>query len=231
MASRPIGVVGDRNLGHKTHLLTESALRQLPQEPAFEWVPTKDLAGGVGSRLDEYGGLLISPGSPYRSMEGAVAAIRHARERGLPLLGTCGGFQHIVIEFVRNVLGIVDADHAETNPTAPHLAVTPLACSLAGQSHLVTLAGGTKAAEIYQTQSAIEPFFCNFGLNRAYIPMLDARGLRVSGVSEDGEPRVLELVGHPFFVGTLYVPQARSTSYVPHPLLQAFVVAALGARV
>lgn len=226
MASRRIGIIGDRNPAYKVHLLTEDALAQLPEALPFAWIPTEDLADGTGSRLDEYVGLLISPGSPYRSMKGALAAIRHARERGLPLLGTCGGFQHIVIEFVRNVLGIADADHAETNPTADRLAVTPLACSLAGESHPVNLIRGTIAAEIYEAQSVIEPFFCNFGLNPEYTAMLDERGLRVSGIGEDGQPRILELVGHPFFVGTLYVPQARSTTDAPHPVLRAFIAAA-----
>lgn len=225
-----IGIVGDRNPAYPTHRLTESALAHLPGALPFAWIPTEDLANEAGSRLDEYAGLLIAPGSPYRSMTGALAAIRHARERKVPLLGTCGGFQHIVIEFVRNVLGIADADHAETNPSADRLAVTAMACSLAGESHPVRLIAGTRAAQMYGTDRVVEPFFCSFGLNPGYAPILEARGLRISGVGENGEARIVELADHPFFVGTLYVPQARSTAQAPHPLLQAFIAAAHRSR-
>ena len=64
------------------------------------------------------------PGSPYHSAEGALAAIRFAREKRRVFLGTCGGFQHALIEFARNVLGVSQAEHAETAPTAPDLVVT-----------------------------------------------------------------------------------------------------------
>jgi CTP synthase (UTP-ammonia lyase) len=221
-----IGIVGDRNPGNPTHLATEGALGHVPEPVGFEWVPTEQIPEAPEARLARYAGLLISPGSPYRSMDGALAAIRYARERDVPLLGTCGGFQHIVVEFVRNVLGFTEADHAETNPSAPRLAITPLACSLAGQHHPVNFVAGSLAAGLYGTEAAVEPFFCTFGLNPDYRPMLEARGLVVSGLGDDGLVRILELRDHPFFVGTLYVPQARSQPAAPHPLLVAFVAAA-----
>jgi CTP synthase (UTP-ammonia lyase) len=221
-----IGIIGDRNPGNPTHLATENALGHLPEPVPFEWVPTPEIAADPAGRLSRYAGLIISPGSPYQSMEGALAAIRHAREQFVPLLGTCGGFQHIVVEFTRNVLGIADADHAETNPSAPRLAITPLTCSLAGQSHPVLLIAGSRAAVIYGATAAVEPFYCNYGLNPDFRPLLEARGLVVSGLGEDGLVRVLELREHPFFFGTLYVPQARSRPGAPHPLVAGLAQAA-----
>ena len=221
-----IGIIGDRNPANQTHLATENALGHIPQPVAFEWVPTSEIAPDPAARLARYAGLIISPGSPYLSMEGALAAIRHAREKSVPLLGTCGGFQHIVVEFVRNVLGIADADHAETNPSAPRLAITPLTCSLAGQNHPVLLIAGSRVAGIYGSADAMEPFYCNYGLNPDFRPLLEARGLGVSGLGEDGLVRVLELREHPFFFGTLYVPQARSRPGAPHPLVAALAEAA-----
>lgn len=221
-----IGIVGDFNPGNPTHRATEAALRRLPRPVAFAWVATGDIARDPQA-LEGYSGLLIAPGSPYRSMDGALAAIRRAREGNIPLLGTCGGFQHIVVEFVRDVLGIDDAEHAETSPSAPRLAITPLVCSLAGQSHPVTLVAGSAAAVIYGgARSSIEPFFCGYGLNPEYLPRIEARGLRVGGVGEDGTVRILELAGHPFFFGTLFVPQARAAEQGTHPLIAAFVAAA-----
>jgi CTP synthase (UTP-ammonia lyase) len=218
-----IGIVGDRNPDNRTHLATEQAFGHLLQPIRCEWTATDEITPG---RLSAYAGLLISPGSPYRDMEGALAAIRHAREARVPVLGTCGGFQHMVVEFARNVLGIRDADHAETNPAAPRLAITPLSCSLAGQTHPVRFLAGSRAAALYGVEQAEEPFYCNYGLNPEIRPTLEAHGLSVSGLGEDGAVRVLELSGHPFFFGTLYVPQARSRPGLPHPLIAALADAA-----
>ena len=159
-------------------------------------------------------------------MDGVFRAIRHARESDVPLIGTCGGFQHLVIEFARNVLGLEDAGHAETDSDSPHLFITPLSCSLVGRTMNVTLHPGTRAHACYAADGARESYYCNFGLNPAYQGDLEAAGLRISGVDADGEPRVVELPGHPFFIGTLFLPQTRSSPNTPHPLIAAFVTAA-----
>ncbi len=216
-----IGIVGDRDPANRTHLFTEQAFSHLPEPIRCAWIPT----GQVGD-LTGFAGLLIAPGSPYRDMEGALRAIRHAREAQVPVLGTCGGFQHMVVEFARNVLGIPEADHAETNPGAPRLAVTPLTCSLAGQDHPVRFLPGSRVRDLCAADRAVEPFYCNYGLNPEFRPLLEARGLKVAGLGEDGEVRVLELAGHPFFIGTLYVPQARSRPGAPHPLIAGLAAAA-----
>jgi len=221
-----LGIVGDRNPALLVHWATEAALGHLPEPPRYEWVPTEEVPAAPAARLSRYHGLLISPGSPYRSMEGALLAIRHARETGTPLLGTCGGFQHLVVEVARDVLGVKDAEHAETSPGSPRLAVTPLSCSLAGQSHPVRIGAGTRAAALYRAEEVVEPFFCSYGLNPEFRAPLEACGLRVSGLGVDGVVRVVELDGHPFFLGTLYVPQAGSRPGVPHPLLVGLLAAA-----
>ena len=86
------------------------------------------------------------------------------------------------------------------------------------------LAPGSRVAELYDAERTVEPFFCSYGLNPEYRERLEAAGLRISGWDADGEARAVELAGHPFFVGTLYVPQARSDGD-RHPL----VVGLLGA--
>ncbi|HEY1892082.1 MAG TPA: hypothetical protein VGG63_16885 [Steroidobacteraceae bacterium] len=113
----------------------------------------------------------------------------------VPLLGTCGGFQHLIVEFLRNVVGVADADHEETSPDAPHLAVTALQCSLAGQVHRVRLVRGARARAIYDAEEVREPFYCNYGLNPEYRSLLEPHGLRVSGVGDGDEARVVELSG------------------------------------
>ncbi len=218
-----IAIVGDRNPDNVTHRATEAAFLKLEVEAS--WVPTPALHGNV-SLLQTYDGALIAPGSPYANRDGALAAIRYARERGLPTLGTCGGFQHMLVEFARNVAGIADPDHAEEHPAARRLVVTPLACSLAGQEHPVRILPGTRAADLYGVRESTEPFFCALGLNPAYLAPLERAGLRFTGFGAEGEARILELPGHPFFMGTLFVPQAGRPRQDPHPLLSGLVTAA-----
>jgi CTP synthase (UTP-ammonia lyase) len=159
-------------------------------------------------------------------MDGALKAIRVAREQGVPLLGTCGGFQHVAIEFARNMLGIEGADHEESNPGASELVIVRLPVSLADHEHEVFFAPGSRVAAIYGASVAVEPFFCSYGLNPEYRSRIVDCGLVVSGTCADGAARVLEIPEHPFFIATLYVPQARYRPGEPHPLVTAFVAAA-----
>lgn len=221
-----IGIIGDRNPNYRVHLATEAALSHIPDPIGFEWVATDDIGGAVAARLSKFAGLIVAPGSPYRDMDGALAAIRHARESGVPLLGTCGGFQHLVLEFARNVLGVADAEHAETAPDAPRLAIAPLVCSLAGTVGRVRFAPGSRVAEIYGSDASDEPFFCSYGLNPEYREPLETAGARVTGTGEDGAARVVEVADHPFLIGTLFVPQAGSRPGAPHPLIVALAAAA-----
>lgn len=221
-----IGIVGDRNPRYALHLASEQALAEDPDHPTVEWMPTDSIRSPDERLLSRYAGFLIAPGSPYRATDGVLTAIRYAREGRVPLLGTCGGFQNLIVEFVRNVLGVADADHEESNPSARHLAVTALQCSLAGQTHRVRLVAGTHAQAIYGSMAVFEPFYCNYGLNPQYQPLLEPHGLRISGWGDDGEVRIVELSEHPFFLGTLYVPQARHERGVSHVLIRALVDAA-----
>jgi CTP synthase (UTP-ammonia lyase) len=227
-----IAVVGDLDPDNPTHAATNDALGHsataLGASVDVSWVPTEALgeAADPGSTLAAFDAVLVAPGSPYRSMTGALAAIEHARRTSLPLIGTCGGFQHLVIEFARNVLHLADVQHAEYDPYASSLIVTPLSCSLAGQALDVSIVPGTRAGKAYGVERATERYYCNFGLNPDYADDLAAAGLAVSGTDADGEVRIIELGDHPFFIGTLFVPQARSTLVRPHPLVTAFVEAA-----
>lgn len=198
---------------------------------SVEWIPTPDLAHGAEHTLREFDGVWIAPGSPYESMQGALAAICVARTTALPLIGTCGGFQHVVIEYARNVLGVSDAEHAEYDPTASQLFITALECSLAGMTMSVRLRSGTLAATAYRADETTESYYCSFGLNADYLGALETGGLSVSGVDQDGEVRVIELPTHPFFIATLFVPQMASTEQSPHPLVSAFVAACANATI
>lgn len=132
----------------------------------------------------------------------------------------------MVVEHVRNVLGFRDADHEETSPQAARLVITALSCSLVGQEHEVELIEGSFARALYGANSTFEDYYCNYGVNPAYVQLLEESGLFVGGVDGDGEVRVVERRDHPFFLGTLFVPQTRSTKRSPHPVMRAFAEAA-----
>jgi CTP synthase (UTP-ammonia lyase) len=121
------------------------------------------------------------------------------------------------------VMGIREAAHAETDPYASCLFITPLSCSLVGTTMEVRVKPGTQAAAIYRDTRVTERYYCNFGLNPAYEEQLVRAGLEISGTDQAGEARIMELSSHPFFIGTLFVPQANSSKEKPHPIVLAFL--------
>ena len=231
-----IAIVGDRDAAFPPHPATDTALEHaslatgLPLDA--QWIATDAFAAMDAQTAHRALGdaVIVAPGSPYRSMDGALRAVRIAREGGLPLLGTCGGFQHVVLEFARHVLGLRDAAHAEYDPYASRLFIVPLSCSLAGRAMPVTVLPETISARAYGRQTVVEQYYCNFGLDPRYALDLDRAGLRTAALDGDGEVRILELAGHPFFVATLFVPQLTSSMADPHPLLVSFLTAARMAK-
>lgn len=223
-----IGIIGDFNSGYPTHIATndaiEHSLAALHSPVQYQWIGTDELAQAGGlKKLTEFTGLWIGPGSPYKSMAGALSAIQWARELEIPLLGTCGGFQHIILEHARNVLGFADAEHEEIAPHAARLFISRLTCSLVGRSMTITLQPDSLVARSYSQTRIQEQYRCNFGVNPEYENVLRSSALRIVGSDDEGVVRVVELADHPFFVGTLFVPQLTSAPGAPHPLVLAFV--------
>jgi CTP synthase (UTP-ammonia lyase) len=223
-----IAFIGEYDPSSPTHSATNAAFRhssdRLKSEIATAWVSTESVEDEM---FDYFDAVLIAPGGPYKDQNKALAAIRFARENGVPCLGTCAGFQHMVIEYARNVLGVADAQHAEYQPDAAEAFITPLVCSLAGRSMGLTFEPGSKVADAYGSTSATEQYFCNFGVDPARVETLKSGAMRVTGSDAEGVIRVIEWPESPFFVGTLFVPQSRSLPTRPHPLITAFVRAAV----
>jgi L-amino acid N-acyltransferase YncA len=224
-----VAIVGDYSSNFPPHVKTGEALQHaqaaLGIRVEADWIPTADLDEHA-TKLSHYDAVLVAPGAPYKSMTGALNAIRHCRETGLPLLGTCGGCQHVAIEFAHNVLGISDDSHAKSDPYASKLIITPLSCSLKGLTMEVQIEPGSQVERLYGATRAIEQYYCNFGLNPEYQGKLHEAGLRIVGSDTSGEARILSLDGHPFFVATLFVPQLTSAPDKPHPIILGFLHAA-----
>jgi CTP synthase (UTP-ammonia lyase) len=192
------------------------------------WFPTPSLLGDAAAALAPYDAVWCAPGGPFASLDGALAGIRVARQTDVPFLGTCAGFQHGVIEFARNVVGIAGAYHAEYDgaPVDSPLLIDELLCSLVGQTMEVQIVDDD-TRKLYGAAEADERYYCRFGLDERYTPTLSAAGLVVAGSdADDGGTRIMRLVRHPFFYLTLFVPQTASTPECPHPLVNAYVAAA-----
>jgi len=221
-----IAILGEFTPAFKPHLATNAAIRHsrdaLDIAVEGDWISTADIGMPL---FESYSGVWVAPGSPYKNLDLTLWAIQKARENGVPCFGTCGGFQHMILEYARNVLSFKDAQHAEYDPYASDLFVSRLACSLAGREMELAFVEGSKVASIYGSLSATEEYYCNFAVNPEKVSLLTGSALRISGSDAEGELRVIELPDHPFFVGTLFVPQTRSATGNPHPLVNAFLKA------
>jgi CTP synthase (UTP-ammonia lyase) len=222
-----IALVGDRSSTIKAHTRIPAILRSTqlgtgPVEPY--WIGTDTIEGL--SDLAGFDGIWLTPGSPYIAIDGALKAVETARTLSIPFLGTCGGFQHLLLEIARDVCGLGQAHHAEVDPDAELLVIAPLSCSLADAEDTITIVAGTKAAAAMGAGPATERFFCRYGLNPAFADTLVSAGVRFSGHDANGDPRVVEVTDHPWMVGALFQPELSSDATLVHPLIRAFVDAA-----
>lgn len=217
-----LALVGDRSPLVQAHARLPDILRAFDDDGAaldVYWVHSTEVAA---TDLAGFDGIWVLPGSPYADLDGVLAAVRHAREHGVPFLGTCGGFQHMLLEFARAVCGIA-AEHAESDPTAIDPLIRPLSCSLLGEERVVHVVAGTRAADVLGVAPRTERYFCSYGLDPRFERVLVDHGLVVAGRDDAGDVRLAELPDHPFFVGALFQPELSSTRSWVHPLIAAYV--------
>jgi CTP synthase (UTP-ammonia lyase) len=216
-----IALVGDFNDQQKSHQAISKALSAVPGgEVNGVWVPTDSL--GKAESLAQFDGIWCVPGMPYRSADGALAAIRYARTSRTPFLGTSAGFQYALIEYARNVMGFADADHQKTNPKAAMPLISPLGCALAGMKARVRFTNGSLLRKAYRVAESVEHYHCSFGLNGRYRRLVEGGQLYVAAVDDQQEIRAVELDGHPFFVAALFQPEMGA---LPNPIVSEFVAA------
>lgn len=221
-----VALVGDRSANVRAHVRIPKLFEALLARDGIAldayWIPTPD---AESRDLRGFDAIWVVPGSPYASEAGAIAAARTAREEEIPFLGTCGGFQHAMLEYARDVCGLPNVQHAESRPDAGELLLVPLECSLVGHEEAVMVVPGTRAASIMGAGRRVERYHCAYGLNDAYLDVLTQAGLRFSGFDDDGHVRILEIPGHPFFLATLFQPELDGDGTRPHALITAFAAA------
>jgi len=226
-----IALIGDRNdaiIAHRAiPIALELVKRDLNTEVQGDWIHSSEISA-ASRQLDRYHGIWCVPGSPYANTEGVLSSIAFARQSGRPFLGTCGGFQHAMLEYARGVWGIAAAAHAETDPAAVDPVIAPLACSLVNVAATLHFAAGSRLARIYGTLGPVsEEYHCSYGLNPSFAARLNDGPLRVSARDGEGSVRGVELDGHPFYVGTLFQPERAALRGQTPSLVRAFVAAAV----
>ncbi len=196
-----------------------------------------EITDNPGEILGHLDGVLVAPGFGERGIEGKINAIRYLRENKVPFFGICLGLQCAVVEFARNVLGLEDAYSTEMKQDAAH----PVIDLMPDQKTIRTKGGtmrlgayaceikeGTLAHKAYQSTMIYERHRHRYELNNEYLKDFEANGLIASGINPDSKlVEVMELENHPFFLGTQYHPELKSTVEKPHPLFVAFVKACL----
>ena len=196
-----------------------------------------EVIDNVSEALSHLDGVLVAPGFGERGIEGKINAIRHLRENGIPFFGICLGLQCAVVEFARNVMGLEDAYSTEMKPDAAH----PVIDLMPDQKNIRMKGGtmrlgayacdikeGSLAYQAYQSPLIYERHRHRYELNNEYLRDFESKGLIASGVNPETKlVEVMELTNHPFFLGTQYHPELKSTVERPHPLFVAFVKACL----
>ena len=222
-----IALIGDHDPEVTAHQAIPVALgmaaEHLGQDIQFQWLATDRI--NAATPLNDFDGFWCVPASPYRDMDGALRAIRFAREQQRPFLGTCGGFQHAVLEFARNVLGWSDAEHGETSPEATRALLTPLTCSLVEAVDSIHLVEGSLIAKAYENAEIREGYRCRYGVNPEFERELLKQQLHAVGHDSAGDLRAVELKDHPFFVATLFQPERAALQGTLPPLVRALIEA------
>jgi CTP synthase (UTP-ammonia lyase) len=222
-----IALIGDYDPQVTAHQAIPVALGMAAEHSGvdvqFEWLATDHIK--ADTPLEHFNGFWCVPASPYRDMDGALRAIGFAREQRRPFLGTCGGFQHAVLEYARNVLGWADAEHGETSPDAERALLTPLTCSLVEAVDSIYLMSGSLIAQAYENTEIREGYHCRYGVNPEFGQALLSRQLRAVGHDSAGDLRAVELKDHPFFVATLFQPERAALKGTLPPLVRALIEA------
>ena len=207
----------------------------------LRWIPSDEVDGLLAaSYLEGVDGIVVPGGFGVRGIEGKIAAVRYARENGIPFLGLCLGLQCAVIEIARHRLGLSDAHSSEFDPTTLHPVIDLMeeqegVEELGGTMRLglyaARLAEGSLARRLYGEELIYERHRHRYEVNNRYRADLEAAGLTLSGISPDGRlVEIIELPGHPYFIASQFHPEFKSRPDAPHPLFAGLVRAARDLR-
>lgn len=204
----------------------------------LKWIHSEKLTkSNISSELKDLDGILVAPGFGSRGISGKIEAVKFARENKIPFLGICLGMQCAVIEFARNVLGMPDAHTTEIDeqckfPVISMMEEQKSIANLGGTmrlgSYKCKLKPNSNTANAYNTELINERHRHRYEFNNAFLTQFEEKGMISTGTNPDtGLVEVVEIPGHPWFVGVQYHPEYKSTVENPHPLFVAFVNASI----
>jgi len=191
----------------------------------------------VNKELGGYHGILVAPGFGDRGIDGKILAAKYAREYKVPFLGICLGLQCAVIEFARNVMGYTDAHSTEMTNITTHpvidlmeeqKGVTEKGGTMRLGGYACSLKKGSKVQKAYNTEMVRERHRHRYEFNNDFMEEYENHGMVPTGINpESGLVEIMEQIDHPWFVGTQFHPEYRSTVLNPHPLFIAFLKASM----
>jgi CTP synthase len=204
----------------------------------IRWIESEDFEGEQSRLriLDSVNGIVLPQGYGARGTEGKIRAANYAREKGIPLLGLCFGFQLSIVSFARNVLGLKDANSTEINPQTQHPVidllpeqkdVSELGGTMRLGGHDISVLKPSAAFDVYGRQTIRGRHRHRYELNQLYTDRFEQAGMRFSAFSDGGRrAEILEIPGHPFYMGTQFHPEYVSRPEAPEPIFTAFMKAA-----
>lgn len=226
-----IALVGDYNPSVTAHLAIPKSLeinaKNNDCKINYEWIDTEKINNNAEILLSNVCGVWCVPASPYKNTDGALAVIKFVRENKIPFLGTCGGYQHAILEFAKNVLGYKNADNTEVNPETEMPLISTMKCSMIEEIRDIVIRKNSKSFKLYKTEKVVEKYHCSYGFNPKYISLFENSDLKITGFNLEGEPKIIELKDHPFFIGTAFQPERSALNNSPHPIIDSFIKAAI----
>ena len=233
-----IGLVGKYVELHDSYLSISESLGIAGAENELkvniEWIHSEDVNETNKKRmLSHLDGILVAPGFGERGLEGKIHAIRYARENNIPFYGICLGMQMAIVEFARNVLGLPEANTTEVSPNTPD----PVISMMEEQKKIKQMGGTMRLGEYecvvkrnslahkaYQKTRVHERHRHRYELNNDYKKRLERKGMMMTGINPETElVEIIELRDHPYFMGTQFHPEYKSTVETPHPIFLSFI--------
>jgi CTP synthase len=189
----------------------------------INWVCAEQIEKGEYGLFEGSSGIIMGGGFGPRGSEGKILTAKFARENNIPCLGLGMGMQAMAIDFARHIMGLKGANSTEFSEFTSHPIFFNPGSGMRKGAHLCRLTDGSLVHKIYNQNEIHERHRHRYEFNSAYISQFEEAGMVISGKSDDSLAEIIEIKGHPFYLGTLFHPQFKSRPNRPHPIFVEFL--------